>query len=120
MSIEITDKTQAIYYCEMGGPLPFGNFLGAIAWDGEEAVFTCRFRFYQDDKNFNSADTKRWFTITGKDLEKMKERAESFCSKLTSVGTWVLHRKDRSPEEMAQQLMLAPFSHTQHSTDSIN
>ncbi len=58
MSIEMTDKTIGIWAVNL---LNKSDFLGGVWLDGDVYVMEYRFRYYVDDKTFDSKDKKNWY-----------------------------------------------------------
>lgn len=69
--IEFTERTIGVWYCELDGSQ---DYLCSV-WRTEEGGLVCkyRFRYYVDDKSFDSDDKKNWYEM---ELKKSDFAAE--------------------------------------------
>ena len=70
MSIEITKETIGIWFVELGGSQ---DWLGAVWRTDEGTILRYRFRYYVDDKTFDSDDKKSWYEVGP--MKKTEEEA---------------------------------------------
>jgi hypothetical protein len=99
--------------------LPAGDWLqhlGVMPDGTYEIVY--RFRWYRDDKTFDSADEKRWFRIrtkTGESEAHALEVARYAYGTLNKLGAhWELMRGARSSQEFADVLLAMPGMTARH------
>jgi len=59
MTIEFSDKTIGIWAVDL---MNGSDFLGGVWRDGDNYVMEYRFRYYVDDKTFDSEDKKNWYS----------------------------------------------------------
>jgi hypothetical protein len=59
MTIQVDENTLWVGYTETKG----GNWIGAINKCPEGFDLTYRFRYYEDDKTFESKDRKSWYSF---------------------------------------------------------
>ncbi len=64
MTIELTENTLGIWAVSISDEC---DWLGAVWREGDDYVLEYRFRYYVDDKTFDSKDRKNWYrtVITG-------------------------------------------------------
>jgi hypothetical protein len=66
MTIEISEATRMLWYQEMTN----GNWMGAIeAEPGGTFKITYRFRYYKDERGFDSDDVKNWYSVRAPSFE---------------------------------------------------
>ena len=58
MTIKFTEKTVGIWAVDL---LNSSDFLGSVWRDGGDYIMAYRFRYYEDDKTFDSKDRKNWY-----------------------------------------------------------
>jgi len=58
MSLELSEKTVGIWAVDM---MNGSDFLGAVWRESDNYVIEYRFRYYEDDKVFDSEDKKNWY-----------------------------------------------------------
>ena len=59
MSIDLTDRTIGLWFVQLNKE---SDWLGSIWATDEGYGLTYRFRYYVDDKTFDSKDTKNWYS----------------------------------------------------------
>jgi hypothetical protein len=58
MTIELTENTIGVWAVSLDSD---SDYLAALWRDGENYVMVYRFRYYVDDKTFDSKDKKNWY-----------------------------------------------------------
>lgn len=58
MTILFTENTVGVWAVDL---LNRSDFLGGVWREGDEYVMAYRFRYYEDDKTFDSKDRKNWY-----------------------------------------------------------
>lgn len=115
MTIEITEKSIALWYVEI--PHPPQNLMAHLA-RGENGAFDLvyRFRYKRDNKAFDSKDDKSWYggTITNhteaQALEKMRMLI-GILAKKSSGQLYELLRGTGTVEQFMEQLGKMPWAH---------
>jgi len=107
--IELNENTLGIWSVSL--PVP-GDWMGTLQRDGERLKLICRFRWYRDDKTFDSEDEKRWYEVTlgahwsvSAAIESVRDLVRKMPAK---EAHWELIRGERSVEELAQLLLTMP------------
>lgn len=113
MTIEITERTRALWYLE----LPNGNWSGVLEEldDGGGCKLECRFRWYKGSEIWDSKDEKNWYTVTGgSGTAKMIDNTRSMIAAMKVRGagrSWELLRGAESLEDFFQKFVALPFVH---------
>ncbi len=58
MTMELTENTIGIWAVSIGQD---SDWLASVWRDGDDYILAYRFRYYEDDKTFDSADRKNWY-----------------------------------------------------------
>jgi hypothetical protein len=117
--ITITDKTIGLWYLDtIPGKQDWLAAITEIVPDSQyELVY--RFRYYKDDKAFDSEDIKNWFrvAITGTKaytIASMREVAKTMLSKSTGKLSEILNEGDT--DKFMQKLMDSDFAYAKMAT----
>lgn len=117
MSITINENLMSIWFFSFAG----GDWMAGVSKtpDGQGKV-DYRFRYYKDDKVWDSQDSKHWYEAKGplSRIEALTERIFEMAQELMPVtGTYVLKRGARSDEEFLSEFEHAPFVHSRRLTE---
>lgn len=113
MTIEFTEATRAFWYVDI--PAPRGNWIAAID-EAPGGGFTAqyRFRWYRDDKDFDSADEKNWWTIKGDDLQEALGLVRKIACEMVAMGAGPMYELTRAPgdklEDFLARFQRLPFA----------
>jgi hypothetical protein len=88
MTIEL--KQDNFYRCIWRADLPNGDLIATLwkeASEGNRWTLVYRFRYYKDEKVFNSKDEKNWYTLKGKtDTDEEGRNLEGIFNHILEVG----------------------------------
>jgi hypothetical protein len=112
MSIEINDRTQALWFVE----LPNGNWMACIeALEGNRFRLTYRFRWYRDGEVWDSKDERNWFSgVLSGDFPEGIETIRLAVQKLQAHGAgkaFELLRGNLSTRDYMDLFMHQEFVH---------
>lgn len=126
MSIEITPENYYIGMWFMELPDRIGNWM-ACAWRPKDKpgpwTLRWRFRYYEDEKIFDSEDRRSWYTMEIKDAteEKVVESLEYVATMMCGVtGTTLTFWEIRGDGDKAMDKMKThppPWMHAQHMSE---
>jgi hypothetical protein len=108
--MELNEKTRKFWYKD----LPGGNIVATLSVDDNEAKLVYRFRWYRDDKAFDSADKKSFYE--GRvPVDSAHVLSDVMTEMLDSMPgeTWVLERGGMPFEAFVNEILAAPFAHAQ-------
>ena len=110
MTIMFTEKTQATWYVS----LPGGNWIASV--DKTEKGFegTYRFRWYKDEKAWDSDDVKTWLKVDGEDLAAGINSFRFIANKLKKLGGGEFYevlRGTGTNEQFFEEFKKLPFVH---------
>ena len=114
MSIEITKDTIGIWYVELNK----SNWMAELKRlpDGKIKL-TYRFRYYEDDQAFDSADRKNWYTaMTDVGEAKSLSAIRSLGNVMASAEGTELHElmmTDAGPDDLLNRLLVQPWARVQ-------
>jgi hypothetical protein len=116
MSVEFTERTLAVWYADIGPPNnPEGNWVASIeqVLDGANYELTYRFRWYRDEKIFDSDDERSGATLRNPELDKLIETCRAWVALHAARGskTYELMRGSDSMQQFFERLRTAPFAH---------
>jgi hypothetical protein len=111
--MEITDATQGIWFMSTPG----GDWMMTIdRTPAGAAKIIYRFRYYEDDKAFDSKDRKNWYQATHPDFDRAMEGCRVIAAtirKLPGAGKQVeLLRGNLSTRDFMDLLIHQEFAHT--------
>lgn len=118
MTSEITERSIGIWQCA----LQDGNWLAHLGRDEQGfLVLDYRFRWYRDDKVWESQDVKRWYRVKSKNVnepvEAIIELVRTLQKGLAAMNAqgqgWEILRGGRTVEEFTDLLTSMPGTHTQ-------
>jgi major membrane immunogen (membrane-anchored lipoprotein) len=111
VSIEITDRTQGIWYVT----IPDGDWMGHIeAQDGGRVKVLYRFRYYKGPEIWDSKDVRNWYSAEADDLTKAVEVMRVVTQKLKASGggeSWEVLRGSGSVNQFFEEFKRLPFVH---------
>jgi hypothetical protein len=118
MSIEISEGTVGVWYVA----LSHCDWLAHVGRNAEGLYeLRYRFRWFRDDKIWDSKDRKNWYRFVTKPgepvdriLETTRARAKLLsegCGPLAHTTNWELLRGERTVEEFADLLLTMPGVH---------
>ena len=118
MAMVIDESIVGLWYLEMSN----GNLGGGI-WripDARGFIMRWRFRYYLDDKTFDSNDKKNFYSLESNDLNKLlfsfryiiKMGEETFNTKAYEF----LRGENESVDDFAARYLKAPFIHMREAT----
>jgi hypothetical protein len=120
MSMELDERTLGFWCVELG----HGNWLAHLTQDRDgELILTYRFRWYRDDKTFDSADERKWYTVRPRDrnkskmIEVIREMFQKLCEANGHSG-WELLKGERSFDEFLALLAEMPGISMKETTKS--
>lgn len=109
----ITDKTVGLWYLQTTPKQDWVGTLTEVEPDKEyELIY--RFRYYKDDKAWDSADEKSWYkaTITGHDKDYCIESVRTMINILAAAAQSekpVEFLNTNGAEDLMNRFMAAPF-----------
>jgi len=113
MSIEMTDATMGIWFCNIDR----GDWMAAVDRTPEGgAVINYRFRHYVDDKVFDSDDVKNWYKVAAKDYKETMEVTKKLAQMISKTFGYKYHellRGNLSTDDYAALLIHQEWAHTQ-------
>lgn len=113
MSMTLDENTLGIWSVHLGA----GNWLAQLAREGDKLVLTYRFRWYRDDRVYDSQDNKSWFRAETKSLDigRGVEAARRLYGEILQANPtnkgWELLRGERSVDEFFDKLFTMPGMH---------
>lgn len=114
MTIELTERLLGIWFVECDEKT---DWLGSLERDEEKGgvIFTYRFRYYVDDKSFDSKDRKNWtsFHIGGESGEKAVDVVRKLCVHLSTVDDGKIYEclmGDGGMDEFMEKFEQMPFA----------
>jgi hypothetical protein len=114
MSIEITEGTIGIWYTEL--PNNEGNWMAGAKRDPDGTYdVTYRFRYYRDEKTFESSDERRWegFKIDSKKSDAVTRITSSlrFVQQHLGGNSYEVLRGTGSIKQFMEEFEKLPFVH---------
>lgn len=128
MARTIDDNTLCIWFISIPDPkfmllgqkrFTFGDCLAQIDRnpDGKSFHLEYRFRYYEDDKAWDSKDRKNWYAgdLHGESEEQVLEKANSVFQTMCDVAQGEIYRHQRKPgqstESYFEEFTKLPFVH---------
>lgn len=118
MSVMLTENTVGVWFVTMPHYPPRGaDWLATIAKvSSGNYKLTYRFRYYTDDKVFDSEDEKRWYAFEAKaeDRAALIARTQEIAAMTEDVfggDKWELMRGDGTLQQFIDEFMKLPFIH---------
>jgi hypothetical protein len=113
MGINIDDNIVGMWFIAL---TEASDFLGGLSRDGDNFVWLFRFRYYKDDKTWNSKDEKSWHEVRIRDRTEAQviEMVRDINCRMFSLGAieqWEMLRGTRTPEEFVREWARMPFNH---------
>jgi hypothetical protein len=115
MTIEITERVQAVWHMEIQG----GNWLAAVeSLEGGGSKISYRFRYYHDDKLFeDSKDLRHWYRAESEiDVVQAIDKVRQVVAYMQRTGVGVdsheIVRGRLSLNDFAALLMAQRYMHT--------
>lgn len=114
---DFDDDLLAVWYIQIS---PTSDWLGSVKrLPGSRFQMMCRFRYYRDDKVFDSADDKSIYRVVSKKPDSL-ERFKSLTYEMrarTSGKMFELLREGRTTEEMLAIFESWPVVHKRRQED---
>ena len=116
MSVEFTERTLAIWYADIeANGATVGNWIASIeqVLDGADYLLTYRFRWYRDEKIFDSDDERSGATLRTPELEKLIACCRAMIEHHAARGskTYELMRGNDSMQQFFDRLVDSPIAH---------
>lgn len=111
--MDIDENTVGIWYIQLSRR---SDWMGSIRRDVSGAfILDYRFRYYKDDKAFDSEDEKHWYKVTSKELQTLLDNTRQLVGAMATVSggeQWECMRGERTPKEFFEAFKALPFVHT--------
>jgi len=122
MTMELTENTVGIWYVQVSKE---SDWLMTVNEDDETYNMTYRWRYYEDDKNFDSEDRKSWYSATTlkdkiskeKLIANMREAVELILNFPGSEKSWELLMEDHDIKAFMKKFEALPFVHMEVHTN---
>ena len=115
MSAELTERTLGIWYADLEADgATVGNWIASVEHALEGGyLMIYRFRFYRDEKIFNSDDERSGGEVRSPELAKLIACCRMMLGvhKARGSKTYELLRGTDSTDEFTKRLLAAPFAH---------
>lgn len=114
MTMIINEQTIGMWNVALGER---GNWLAHLARDDKGIVLTYRFRWYRDDKTYDSGDKKNWYRAESKTMnasqgiEVMRRTFNEIMAASARNKGWELLRGERSMDDFMTELFKMPGMH---------
>ncbi len=117
MTIRITEGTIGLWFVTLApDPNDVGDWLSSVRREGDKYILTYRFRYYEDDKTFDSNDRKSWYEATTDvnetDLEEILASMRGAAEMIWKKGggkRWELLKEDMTIEAFMHEWAKLPF-----------
>jgi hypothetical protein len=111
VSIEVNDRTVGFWFVT----IPNGDWMAGLqALDGGRFKLQYRFRYYKDDKAFDSDDKKNWYSGEGDDYGSAVRTLRMVAEALKQQAKgemWEVLRGDGTVNDFMDKFMKLPFVH---------
>lgn len=112
MAININDNIVGMWFMSL---TPMSDYLAGLSRDGTAFRLLFRFRYYKDDKAWDSKDEKSWHEvrITERTEAQVIEVVRAINKRMFALGAieqWEVLRGTRTPEEFAHEWLRLPFN----------
>ncbi len=111
--IEVNDRTVGFWYVTL--PHQHGDWMAALQLlDGDRFKLTYRFRYYEDEKVFDSNDRKNWYSGEGDDCGGAVNKLRLLAGAIKEQANgemWEVLRGDETVSEFMDKFMKLPFVH---------
>lgn len=110
----IDEKTIGLWSVALGDS---GNWLALLARKDQGITLTYRFRWYRDDKVYDSKDKKNWYQVEAKStspergIEITRKAFNDILHASVANKGWELLRGERNMEEFMAELVKMPGMH---------